>query len=121
MAPTVCQGTGQGRNIWSPTFRAFADYWDFEPRLYRPYPVQTNGKVESGVKDIRSAEIVPLPTDYFKGIAFKGYGRSPLHGVMEGIDGNFVPGDPIATEWLEWLSAIEDHRSWEADWRTISR
>lgn len=59
-------------------------------------------------ESIRSAEIVPLLTDYFEVIEFKGYGGSLLHLVMEGIAGNFVPGDPLATEWLARLSAIED-------------
>ena len=57
---------------------------------------------------IRSAEIVPLLKDYFDVIEFKGYGGSLLHLVLEGIAGNFVPGDPLATEWVERLSAIED-------------
>lgn len=57
---------------------------------------------------IRSAEIVPLLKDYFEVIEFKGYGGSLLNLVMEGIAGNFVPGDPLATEWVERLSAIED-------------
>ena len=39
-----------GRIVWNPTFKAFADYWGFEPRLCRPYRAQTKGKVESGVK-----------------------------------------------------------------------
>jgi hypothetical protein len=47
---TVCQGTAGGRIIWNPTFRAFAEYWSFEPRLCQPYRAQTKGKVESGVK-----------------------------------------------------------------------
>jgi transposase len=47
---TVCQGTVGGRIVWNPTFRAFADYWSFEPRLCQPYRAQTKGKVESGVK-----------------------------------------------------------------------
>ena len=47
---TVCQGTIGGRIIWNPTFRAFADYWGFDPRLCQPYRAQTKGKVESGVK-----------------------------------------------------------------------
>ena len=57
---------------------------------------------------IRSAEIVPLLKDYFEVVEFKGYGGSLLHLVMEGIAGNFVPGDPLATEWIERLCAIED-------------
>jgi transposase len=50
---TVCSGTAEGRIIWNPTFRAFADYWGFEPRLCQPYRAQTKGKVESGVKYFR--------------------------------------------------------------------
>jgi transposase len=47
---TVCHGTAAGRILWNPTFKAFADYWSFEPRLCQPYRAQTKGKVESGVK-----------------------------------------------------------------------
>lgn len=50
---TVCQGTAAGRTLWNPTFKAFADYWGFEPRLCQPYRAQTKGKVESGVKYFR--------------------------------------------------------------------
>ncbi|MCW5891253.1 MAG: IS21 family transposase [bacterium] len=45
---TVCHG-GVGRDVvWNPTFKAFADYWSFEPRVCQPYRAQTKGKVESG-------------------------------------------------------------------------
>jgi SAM-dependent methyltransferase len=57
---------------------------------------------------IRSAEIVPLLKDYFEVIEFRGYGGSLLHLVMEGIAGNFGPGDPLAAEWVDRLGAIED-------------
>lgn len=50
---TVCQGTAAGRILWNPTFKAFAEYWSFEPRLCQPYRAQTKGKVESGVKYFR--------------------------------------------------------------------
>ena len=50
---TVCQGTSEGRILWNSTFRSFADYWGFEPRLCQPYRAQTKGKVESGVKYFR--------------------------------------------------------------------
>jgi transposase len=50
---TVCQGTQAGRILWNPTFRTFADYWGFAPRLCQPYRAQTKGKVESGVKYFR--------------------------------------------------------------------
>lgn len=47
---TVCYADETGRRLWNPTFKAFADYWGFEPRVCRPYRAQTKGKVESGVK-----------------------------------------------------------------------
>jgi transposase len=47
---TVCAPTGERRVAWNPTFKAFAAYWGFEPRLCQPYRAQTKGKVESGVK-----------------------------------------------------------------------
>lgn len=40
----------RGGQRWNPTFKTFADYWGFEPRLCQPYRAQTKGKVESGVK-----------------------------------------------------------------------
>jgi hypothetical protein len=46
----VCAPAGERRNTWNPTFKAFADYLGFEPRLCQPYRAQTKGKVESGVK-----------------------------------------------------------------------
>lgn len=50
---TVCRPTEGGRVIWNPTFKAFAEYWGFEPRLCQPYRAQTKGKVESGVKYVK--------------------------------------------------------------------
>jgi transposase len=50
---TVCAPSGEGGVIWNPTFRSFADYWGFEPRLCRPYRARTKGKVESGVKYVK--------------------------------------------------------------------
>src|SRR5688572_6405394 len=47
-ARTVCYPDGEGRVVWNPTFKAFADYWGFEPRLCRPCRARTKGKVESG-------------------------------------------------------------------------
>jgi SAM-dependent methyltransferase len=57
---------------------------------------------------IRSAEIVPLVKKYLEVVEFRGYGGSLLHLVMAGIAGNFVPGDPLAVEWVDRLCAIED-------------
>lgn len=50
---TVCTGSADGKVVWNTTFKAFADYWGFEPRVCRPYRAQTKGKVESGVKYFR--------------------------------------------------------------------
>ena len=50
---TVCYADERGRRLWNPTFKAFADYWGFEPRVCRPYRAQTKGKVESGVKYVK--------------------------------------------------------------------
>lgn len=50
---TVCYPNGEGRVVWNPTFKSFAEYWGFEPRLCRPYRAQTKGKVESGVKYLK--------------------------------------------------------------------
>ncbi|MDQ3565986.1 MAG: IS21 family transposase [Pseudomonadota bacterium] len=50
---TVCRPSGEGKVIWNGTFRAFADYWGFEPRLCRAYRAMTKGKVESGVKYLK--------------------------------------------------------------------
>jgi transposase len=58
---TVCRPTEGGRVIWNPTFKAFAEYWGFEPRLCQPYRAQTKGKVESGVKYVKRNFILYLP------------------------------------------------------------
>jgi hypothetical protein len=50
---TVCRPQDSGKVRWNPTFKAFADYWGFEPRLCAPYRAQTKGKVESGIKYVK--------------------------------------------------------------------
>jgi transposase len=52
-ARTVCHPLTEGGSRWNATFKAFAAYWSFEPRLCQPYRAQTKGKVESGVKYFR--------------------------------------------------------------------
>lgn len=47
---TVCRPVGEGAVEWNATFKSFAQYWGFEPRLCRAYRARTKGKVESGVK-----------------------------------------------------------------------
>jgi transposase len=50
---TVILGQSAGERRWNPTFKAFAEYWGFEPRVCRAYRAQTKGKVESGVKYVK--------------------------------------------------------------------
>ncbi len=50
---TVCRPTGEGGVAWNATFKSFAQYWGFEPRLCRAYRARTKGKVESGVKYVK--------------------------------------------------------------------
>lgn len=50
---TVCYPDSEGRRVWNPNFKAFAEYWSFEPRVCQPYRAQTKGKVESGVKYVK--------------------------------------------------------------------
>lgn len=50
---TVLDDTTTGSRKWNATFKAFADYWGFEPRVCRAYRPQTKGKVESGVKYVK--------------------------------------------------------------------
>jgi transposase len=50
---TVCHPGGRGGRRWNVTFKAFADYWGFEPRLCRAYRPRTKGKVESGVRYVK--------------------------------------------------------------------
>lgn len=52
-ARTVCYPNDEGKRVWNPTFKAFAEYWGFEPRVCRAYRAQTKGKVESGVKYVK--------------------------------------------------------------------
>ncbi len=79
---TVCQPS-EGRILWNPTFRAFAQYWGFEPRLCQAYRARTKGKVESGVK-------------YFKGNFLPGRA--------------FVDDMDLGEQLLQWMAEIADVR-----------
>lgn len=50
---TVCHSAEDGKRVWNASFKSFADYWGFEPRVCRAYRAQTKGKVESGVKYVK--------------------------------------------------------------------
>lgn len=80
---TVCRPVGDGSVEWNATFKSFAQYWGFEPRLCPPYRARTKGKVESGVK-------------YFKGNFLPGRAfYDDLH---------------LVEEMVEWMDAIADRR-----------
>lgn len=52
----VLKRDAEGQHItWHPLFKDFADYWGMTPRLCRFYRAQTKGKIESGVKYIKSS------------------------------------------------------------------
>lgn len=52
---TLTEGVdNRGEVKLNPAFADFARYWGFTPRLCRPYRPQTKGKVESGVKYLRT-------------------------------------------------------------------
>lgn len=80
---TICAPDGEGGVIWNPTFRSFAHYWGFEPRLCRAYRARTKGKVESGVKYVKRNFLV---------------GRT------------FVDLDDVRDQWAEWNATISDVR-----------
>jgi hypothetical protein len=53
---TVVLGLDERQEIlWHPVFGDFARYWGFVPRLCRAWRPQTKGKVESGVRYLRSS------------------------------------------------------------------
>ncbi len=80
---TVCRPTEAGGVAWNPTFKSFAHYWGFEPRLCRAYRARTKGKVESGVK-------------YVKGNFLPGR--------------TFHDDQHLAEELLGWMTTIADQR-----------
>lgn len=80
---TVCSPDGEGGVIWNPTFRSFAHYWGFEPRLCRAYRARTKGKVESGVKYVKRNFLV---------------GRT------------FADLDDVRDQWAEWNASVSDVR-----------
>lgn len=80
---TICSPDGAGGVVWNETFRSFARYWGFEPRLCRPYRARTKGKVESGVKYLKRNFLV---------------GRS------------FVDLVDVSEQWSEWNATVADVR-----------
>ena len=38
----MCYQNREGRVVWNPTFKAFAEYWGSEPRVCRAYRAQTS-------------------------------------------------------------------------------
>jgi len=80
---TVCRPTEEGGVIWNATFKSFASYWGFEPRLCRAYRAQTKGKAESGVKYVK---------------------RNFLPGRA------FADDQHLAEELLGWMTTIADQR-----------
>ena len=80
---TICSPDGAGGVVWNATFRSFARYWGFEPRLCRPYRARTKGKVESGVKYLKR--------NFLAGRAF-----------VDLVD--------VRDQWVEWNATVADLR-----------
>jgi SAM-dependent methyltransferase len=59
---------------------------------------------------IRSADIMPLLSQYFQILEFKGYGGSLLHELLYDIAGNFSEKNSGSLECLEALFRIEDEQ-----------
>jgi hypothetical protein len=57
---------------------------------------------------IRSAEIVPVLSRYFRILEFRGYGGSLLHELLFDITGNFDERNPGSLEQLRRLFQVED-------------
>ncbi|HNS53106.1 MAG TPA: IS21 family transposase [Anaerolineae bacterium] len=51
----VLDREADGRIVWNERYLDFADYYGFIPRACRPYRAETKGKVEAGVRYVRSS------------------------------------------------------------------
>jgi len=52
---TVVVDRVDGQPVWNPRFLDFASYYGFVPRVCHPYRPETKGKIESGVRLVRSS------------------------------------------------------------------
>lgn len=52
---TVVTERVDGQPVWNPRFLDFASYYGFVPRACHPYRPETKGKIESGVRFVRSS------------------------------------------------------------------
>jgi 2-polyprenyl-3-methyl-5-hydroxy-6-metoxy-1,4-benzoquinol methylase len=57
---------------------------------------------------VRSSDIVPTLSQYFRIVEFKGYGGSLLHDLLEDIAGNFAEANPGSLDYLTRLFQLED-------------
>jgi transposase len=55
MKTVVLGRDGRGEVQWHPVFLDFAKYWGFVPRVCRPHRPQTKGKIEAGIRYLRSS------------------------------------------------------------------
>lgn len=57
---------------------------------------------------VRSSDIVPVLSQYFRILEFKGYGGSLLHDLLLDIAGNFTDENPGSVDHLKRLFTLED-------------
>jgi transposase len=55
MKTVVLGRNDRGEIQWHPVFLDFAKYWGFTPRVCRPHRPQTKGKIEAGIRYLRSS------------------------------------------------------------------
>jgi O-antigen biosynthesis protein len=83
-----------------------------EPGKYKPPVIRKTVeymKAADPSEAVRSAEIVPLLSQYFDIREFKGYGGSLLHELLYDIAGNFTEKAPGSLDHLRRLFDLEDH------------
>jgi transposase len=61
---TVVLGRNErGEVQWHPVFQDFAKYWGFTPRACRPHRPQTKGKIEAGIRYLRTSFLCGCTSD----------------------------------------------------------
>jgi 2-polyprenyl-3-methyl-5-hydroxy-6-metoxy-1,4-benzoquinol methylase len=96
----------QLRHLPKELRRRISDRKRFKERVVR----ETVGEVIASdpSEAVRSSEIVPLLTEYFRIVEIKGYGGAILHQLLYDIAGNFCEENAGSLDHLRRLFALED-------------
>jgi transposase len=63
MKTVVLGRNDRGEVQWHPVFLDFAKYWGFTPRACRPHRPQTKGKIEAGIRYLRTSFLCGCTSD----------------------------------------------------------